>query len=86
MYPSHLLQLCDAISVGNSFVVFNICALSSVCTLYTSLLVNVLLSLQRNKPSTKHFYAFSINCTSKKVLHAHSLIVRSQEMHGIAFF
>ena len=48
MYPSHLLQLCDAIRahVGNFFVVINICALSSVCTLYTPLLVNVALSLQ----------------------------------------
>ena len=48
MYPSPLLQLCDAIraSVGNFFVVINICALSLVCTLYTPLLVNVVLSLQ----------------------------------------
>ena len=46
-YPSLVLQLCDAIRarVGNFFVVINICALSSVCTLYTQLLVNVVLSL-----------------------------------------
>ena len=48
MYPSHVLQLGDAIRarVGNFFVVVNICALSLVCTLYTPLLVNVVLSLQ----------------------------------------
>ena len=48
MYPLHLLELCDAIRarVGNFFVVINICALSSVCTLYTPLLGNVVLSLQ----------------------------------------
>ena len=48
MYPSQLLQLCDAIRacLGNFFVVINICALSSVCALYTPLLVNVVLPLQ----------------------------------------
>ena len=64
MYPSHLLQLCDAIRarLGNSFVVFNICALSSVCTLYTPLLVNVVLSLQGSifmhyMPNSNHVFS-----------------------------
>ena len=56
MYPSHLLQLCDAIRarVENFFVVINICALSSVCILYTPLLVNVVLSLQRSHALHAH--------------------------------
>ena len=38
------------------------------------------------KPSTIHFYALSINCTTKLILHAHPLTVWSQEMHRIGCF
>ena len=63
MYPSHLLQLCDAIRarLGNFFVVMNICALSSVCTSYTPLLVNVVLSLQ----GSIFFFNFRRHISSK---------------------
>ena len=35
------------------------------------------------KPSTIHFYTFSINCTNKTILHVHPLTMWSQEMQGI---